>query len=481
MNPKDIPDHIFRGYDLRGVCGVDLNEEILELLGKGYATYLAQRRIKDCVVGMDNRLTSETYKNAFIKGLRSCGINVIDFNLGLAQIMYFAQYLYRTKGGAFITASHNPANYNGMKLAVGFSQTMIFEEIQELKTITKSGDYALSNKEGTYKSVDIFQTYVEDIISRVQVGKKFKIVVDASNTASGLFMPQIFRKVGCEVIEQNCNLDGNFPNGTPDPTEVKIQERLAKRVVEEKADLGFSYDADGDRIGVVDEKGNLIWNDTLVSIFAIDVLDYLPGSKIIFNTLCSKQVAEVIKIHKGIPIIWRTGHSFIKEKVAEERSPFGGELSGHFFFVDNFYGHDDGAFSSLRLLSYLERVSKPLSEVVSELPKYISSPEIKVGCTDDSVKVRIVKNIAKIFKADFPNAQITDDSIIPGDDGVRADFDDGMIIFRYSQNGPYITVKFEAKDEKTFEERRKYVHQLLKRFPEMIWEGSNSVNLDFVK
>lgn len=470
IKPQDIPDHIFRGYDLRGEVDKDLNEEIVELLGRGYATFLSMRRINESVIGMDNRLTSEKYKKAFVKGLLDCGINVVDFGLGLSQIMYFAQYHYKSKGGAFITASHNPKNFNGMKLAVGFSQTMVTEEIQDYRKIVKSGNYVKSEQKGQYQQEDAFPAYKKDILKRVSVNKKFKVVVDSCNGAAGAFLPTILREAGCQVVEQNIQLDGNFPNGTPDPTESAVQERLAKRVIKEKADIGFSYDADGDRLGVVDEKGNLIWNDTLVAIFAMDVLDFLPGSKIIFNTLCSKQTPEAIQAAGGKPIMWLTGHSFIKAKVAEERAPFGGELSGHFFFVDNFYGHDDSAISSLRILSYLARKNKTLSQIIAALPQYLSSPEIKLGCPDD-IKFQLIDNqIAKELKKLYPQATYVDI------DGIRFDTQTKMAIIRASQNGPYITIKYEAKTKPEYEELKKQIASILHRYPEI--DFSSGVNTD---
>lgn len=461
---------MFRGYDLRGLVGKELNEEIYELLGKGYASFLLRRRIDEAVVGRDNRLNGELYKVALIKGLRSCGINVIDFDLGLTPIMYFAQYYFLCKGGAFITASHNPKEFNGLKLAVGFSQTMVTEEMEEFKVLSKSGKYPEAQKRGSLKKVDIFPSYKKDILKKVKLNKKFKIVIDGCNGTAGLFMPKILRAAGCEVIEQNTNLDGSFPNGTPDPTERKVQERLAVGVLKAKADLGFSYDADGDRMGVVDERGSLIWNDNLVSIFALDVLDFLPGSKIVFNTLCSKQVQEVIKKAGGIPVMWLTGHSFIKAKVAEERAPFGGELSGHFYLVDNFYGHDDGAISSLRILSFLERKNKTLSQIIKTLPYYISSPEIKLGCPDDTKFRLIDKEITNDLKKLYPKADYVNI------DGIRMDTKTRMAIIRASQNGPYITIKYEAKTKKEYEELKKQLSNILHRH--RIIDFSQGVNTD---
>lgn len=473
VRSEDISDQIFRGYDIRGVVDKDLNPQVMEFLGKGYGTFLCQRRINEAVVGRDNRLTSLDYKNSFIKGLRSTGVKVIDFDLGLSQIMYFAQYYFRCKGGAFVTASHNPKDFNGLKLATGFSQTMISEEIQELKKITQKGKYSQSDRLGGLEKVNIFPAYLDDLLKKIKIERKFKVVVEGCNGAGGYFMPTILKKFGCLVVEQNTSLDGNFPQGTPDPTEKKVQERLADRVVREKADLGFSYDADGDRMGVVDEKGNLIWNDSLVAIFAKDVLDFLPKSKIIFNTLCSKQVPDTIEAEDGLPIMWLTGHSFIKAKVAEERAAFGGELSGHFFFLDNFYGHDDGAYSSLRLLDYLARTDQSLSRAISSLPRYISSPEIKLGCPDlikfDLISKKIYQDLRKMS----PSAKFT---LI---DGVRFDTKNEMVIIRASQNGPYITIKFEAKTDQNYETIREKLSKILHSYKEI--DFTKGVNSDVLK
>lgn len=464
-----INDHIFRGYDLRGVAGVDLNEEVMELLGEAYGTFLYQRRIWEAVVGRDNRTTSEAYSKAFVKGLLDSGIDVVDIGLSLAQIVYFAQYLFRFKGAAMITASHNPAQYNGIKMAVGFSDTMTGVEIQQLKEIAKGGQFKKFNRKAKYSKKDIFLEYKSDILRRAGKIEKFKVVVDTIYGTAGMFLPAILREAGCEVIEQHTELDGTFPLGTADPTERKVQERLAERVKKEKADIGFSYDTDGDRMGIVDGQGRLIWNDTLVAIFAMDILDFMPGAKIVFNVLCSKQVRDVIEAHGGQPVIWMTGHSFIKAKMKEERAPFAGELSGHMFFADNFYGHDDEAYATLRLLAYLTRVGKSLDQVVDELPKYHSSPEVKVGCPDD-IKFKLVsEGVTKDIKARYPTASYVEI------DGVRFDSENEMAVIRASQNGPYITIKYEAKDADEYVKLKKILADILHKYPEIDFtEGVNT-------
>ena len=466
---KTIPDHVYRGYDLRGVVGPDLDEERVELLGKGYATWLLQRRIYDCVLGYDSRLSGPSFRDAMVKGLTDSGITVYDIGMTLSQICYFAQYLFRTRGMVMITASHNPKEFNGFKFATGYSETMLTHDIIEFRELVKKGIFIKTKTKGKHIKKDIADEYIKDILRRTHHIKPYKIVVDACAATPGLFLPKIFRKLGCTVIEQNTKPDGNFPVGVADPTESEVQKRLAKRVIAEKADIGFSYDTDGDRLGIVDNKGNLIWNDILVSIFAKDALEYLPGSKIVFNTLCSKQVKEVIQKAGGIPIVWKTGHSFIKAKVRDEAAPFGGELSGHFYFVDNFYGHDDGAVASLRILAYLTRKNKSLSQVVDSLPHYFSSPEIKVGCAD-KIKFDIVSNkIGKEIKKLYPKAEYIEI------DGVRMDSENEMLIVRASQNGPYLTVKFEAKTQKMYDVLKKQVSQILHAIKEVDFKSGVNV------
>lgn len=470
---KPIPDHIFRGYDLRGVVGEDLDEERVEILGKAYATWLLERRVYDCVVGYDCRTSSPSFSAALIKGLTESGITVYDIGLTLSQICYFACYFFRTRGMVMVTASHNPKQYNGFKFGTGYSETMLTPEIKAYRDLAQSGKFKVKSPAGKHIRQDIKEDYISDILRRFEPVRKFKVVVDSCAATTGVFLPELLRRTGCDVVEQNTKPDGTFPVGTPDPTEKDVAERLARRVVAEKADVGFSYDADGDRLGVVDDRGNIVWNDTLLSIYAKDVLEFLPGSKIIFNTLCSKQVNDVVKSYGGQPVIWITGHSFIKAKVHEERAPFGGELSGHFYFVDNFYGHDDGAVASLRLLAYLTRTGKKFSQAVAELPQYVSSPEIKVGCPDD-VKFRLVsEKIGGEIKKLYPDAQYTEI------DGVRMDTDNEMMIVRASQNGPYITVKWEGKNQPAYDTLKKQVNGILHSFPEIDFsEGVNTKSLE---
>lgn len=468
-----INPNIFRGYDIRGIVGDDLNEDTVYTIARAYATFLHRRRIKTATVGRDNRLSGEEFSRIFIKGLNDGGIDTIDIGLSLSQIVYFSSYFFRTKGSVMISASHNPKEFNGFKLGVGYSDTMITEEIQWLRTAIEHGDIDETKTKGTNRSQDIFEDYKQDILKHFELKKKWKIVVDGCCTGSGVFYPQIFRDAGCEVIEQNCEPDGNFPMGTPDPTESEVLERVAKKVKETGADIGFAYDTDGDRMSTVDENGQVLWMDSVVAMFAKDILDFMPGAKIVYNTFCSRQVTEAIEEAGGQPVMWITGHSFIKAKVKEVRAPFGGELSGHIFFMDNFYGHDDGAYASLRLLQYLERKNQKLSEAMQELSFYVSSPEVKLGLADE-IKFELITNeIATEFKKTWPDGNFVEI------DGVRVDLPDRMAIVRASQNGPYIGIKFEGKTQEIYDDVKTKLRKILKKYPQIDWNwGVNIHALD---
>lgn len=471
-----INPFIFRGYDVRGEVDKDLNPEIVEHLGKAYGTFLRKRGIKKAVIGHDCRLTSPSYSQAIIKGLLFSGIDVIDIGLALVGNIYWAQYYFKAEGCISVSGSHNPATYNGFKFGTGFSNTLVTEEVQELRQISEKEEF-LQGK-GKLKKEDIKEVYFTDLIRRFPTPFKFKVVIDPSHSTAGTFAPELLKRSGCQVVCSHCQLDGTFPLGTPDPTEKKVAERLSKKILEEKADLGFTYDSDADRIGVVDERGGILWNDVLVALFAADVLEKNPGAKIVFNTLCSKIVQDVILVKGGKPIMWRTGHSFIKAKAQKEKAAFAGELSGHFYFLDKFYPHDDGCYSTLALLNYLSRTKKTLSEAVAGLPKYISSPEIKLFCADDK-KVALIAKIAPILKKDFLQAEVIDDE--RAGDGVRLELKDSMFIIRYSQNGPYLTIKFEAKTKDQYDYLKNYINKLLHRYQEIDWKSKINVNLESLK
>lgn len=470
-----VNTQLFRGYDLRGLVGKDLSPELALHLGKAYGTYLTRRGMNRAVVGRDSRETGPVYSQELIKGLRWAGVDVIDIGMQLVGMFYWSQYHLESPAGVYVSASHNPPAFNGFKFANGYSETLVTEGMQELCRLVQKEDYDQGEKEGSLKQEDIRPAYYEDLIKRIPISKKFKVVVDPSCTTSGDIAPDFLRKAGCEVIEYNTKVDPTFPMGVADPTETRVVERLRDEVLESKADIGFTYDADGDRIGVVDEKGGIIWNDVLVALFAIGVLQDHPGSTIMFNTLCSKVVPETIESNGGKPFMWRTGHSFLKKKNQEVGAAFIGELSGHFFFSADFYNHDDGLYSTLRLLQTIERSGKKLSELVAELPHYESSPEIKVYCSDDE-KRDVVDRLGPKLQELYPDAEVISDE--RAGDGVRLELPDAMFVVRYSQNGPYLTIKFEARSKELYEELRQTINKTLHEFKEIDWESEISANVE---
>ncbi len=469
-----INSYIFRGYDVRGIVDKDLNPEVVECIGKAYGTFLLKRDIGDVVVGRDCRLSSESYSKAIIKGILSTGVNVIDIGLALAGTTYWAQYYFQVKGCVSVSGSHNPTEYNGFKLGTGFSHTMVSEEIQELKELTEKETFFTGN--GVLKEKDVKEVYFQDLIKRFPSPINLKVVVDPGYSTAGAFVPELLEKMGCDVVRENCTIDGSFPLGAPDPTERKVAERVSAKVKETKADIGISYDSDGDRIGVVDDQGGILWNDVLVGLFAINALEGNPSGKIVFNALCSKLVDDLVKEKGGVPIMWQTGHSFIKEKAQKEGALFAGELSGHFYFLDKFYPHDDGCYSSLEILSYLSKEKRKLSEVTGNFPKYVSSPEIKIGCKDDETKVVLMKNIEEKLKQSFSKENIINDERVG--DGVRVEHEEKMFIIRYSQNAPYLTIKFEAKKTEDYNNLKKYIRELLLSYGELDWDSKINVNID---
>ncbi len=471
-----INPYIFRGYDLRGEVGKDLNPEIVEHLGRVFGTMLKRHGIKNTVICHDSRRTSPGYSQVLIKGLNFVGVNTIDIGMELIGTFYWAQYYLNCKGGVYISASHNPAQYNGFKFAIDFSETLVSEGMQTLREMAEKDDFEKAGIPGKNEEENVREEYFNDLAKRIKFKKQFKIVIDPSNSTAGVIVPDLLRKFGCEVIEKNCALDSSFPFGTPDPTELKVAVRLSKEVLEEKAGIGFSFDPDGDRLGIVDEKGNIIWNDILVAIFATAVLEKHPGAIIMYNILCSKAVEETIMKHGGKPFMWRVGHSFLKKKNQEVKAAFIGELSGHFFFSADFYNHDDGIYSMLSLLSYLSETGKTLSETISLIPKYISSPEIKIGCPDE-LKIGLMEKIGVKLRQDFPKAEIIDDE--RAGDGVRFETDTSMFVIRYSQNGPYLTTKFESKTQEKYDELKIYINKLLHFYKEVNWGfGINIESLD---
>lgn len=435
-----IPPHIFREYDIRGLVGEDLNDETVELLGRGIGTYLAGKGIGTISLGRDVRLSSEGYRDALARGLRSTGRHVLDIGVVTTPMLYYSLFSLDVGGGVMITGSHNPSDFNGFKVAAGRS-TIHGEEIREVRRIIESGDF--TRGDGAMEEASVTDAYCDELVERTPMGeRKVRVVVDAGNGVAGPTSPTILRRLGCEVTELYCEPDGRFPNHHPDPTLPECLKDLQSKVLETGADVGIGFDGDGDRIGVVDEKGRVIWLDTLLILYARDLLSRLPGSRIIFDVKCSHLLGDEIKKAGGVPVMWKTGHSLIKKKMKEEKSPLAGEMSGHICFADNYYGYDDATFAACRLVQILSRADKHLSELLSDIPVTATTPEIRVECPDDR-KFEIVDEMKRYFDGRYRMIDI---------DGVRIVFDDGWGLIRPSNTQPVLVLRFEADTPERLEE-----------------------------
>jgi phosphomannomutase/phosphoglucomutase len=414
------------------------------------------------VVGYDSRFGSVEIKDGLVKGLRSTGRNVIMVGMCLTPMMYWSQYRYKVEGGAMVTGSHNPKGWNGLKLGAGYSSTLVGDEIRDLYSIIEREEFATGS--GDYTEVSIVEDWMADLTSRVDVPRPLKIVIDTGNGTAGAFAPQIFRLAGLEVIEQFTELDPDFPNHEPDPARKDTVEFLGKRVRKEGADMGVAFDGDGDRFGLVDENGDVIWPDRYMILLARQVLEKQPGAKIIFDVKCTQALEDDIKAHGGVPIMWKTGHSHVKAKLHEEKAALAGEMSGHIFFVENFYGFDDGIYSALRFTEYVAGIGKPLSEIMKTTPSYVSSPAIQAHCADE-VKYDVVEKLTADLKKDF-------DKVIDIN-GARVVFDDGWGLVRASSNLPELVIRFEAKTEERLNEIKETIRGYMNKYPEISREWEN--------
>ena len=445
---------MFREYDLRGrESEEELNDTSVYYLGRGFGAFLTKRNLKEVVIGHDARGTSESFHKNMIKGLTQSGINITDIGTVTTPMSYWAQYFFKIKGLVMITASHNPAGWNGVKFGTDFSYTLLTDEIQELYDIIAKEEFV--DGKGTITSQDISADYIKDLLSRTKITQKFKILVNTGNGTAGLYAPKLLKDAGCEVIEHFTNSDPTYPNYTPNPDGTAMMDDTGKQTVDNKCYLGFAFDGDGDRLGLVDEKGNIIWPDRYIILLSRLILSKHPGAKIVFDVKVSEALPEDIKAHGGIPIMWKTGHSYIKAKLTEEKAAMAGEMSGHIFFVDDFYGFDDAFFASLKLLEYLSTQDKPLSEIVATTPYYVSTPTIQVQTTDEE-KYQIVDKLVEEFKnEEFKVVDIN---------GARVYMDGGWGLVRASSNTPTLVLRFEAKTEEDLEKIKKVFKDKLDKF-----------------
>jgi phosphomannomutase / phosphoglucomutase len=363
------------------------------------------------------------------------GLDVVDVGLVPTGLFYYSLFNLEVEGGIMITGSHNPPQMNGFKVAFGKS-TIFGEQIQNIQKIIEEGRFVQGK--GSFKEYkNIIADYFTFLRSNIKLNKHFKVVIDAGNGTGGVIGVPIMREMGQEVVELFCDMDGHFPNHFPDPTVEKNLEALRRTVLEQKAHVGIGYDGDADRIGIIDEKGNIIWGDYLMIIFARDILKEHKGATFVSEVKCSKNLFDDIEKHDGKPIMWKAGHSLIKQKMKETGALMGGEMSGHIFFADKFFGYDDAIYASLRLLEILERDGRPVSEFLSDLPKMYSTPEIRIDCPDN-VKFEIVRKLTEYYKSKFD---------VIDTDGVRVTFPDGWGLVRSSNTQPILVLRFEATSE----------------------------------
>jgi len=457
-----INPQIFRQYDIRGVWEKDLNQEIAELIGRGFSSYLLKSIKKNrpkVSVGMDSRLHSPAIRDSLTKGITESGVDVIDLGMCPTPLQYFSMHMLDLDGGVMITGSHNPPEFNGFKLSVG-KGTIFGDAIQDIKNIIDTGDF--NRGSGAVETWNVIHEYVEYLKDKFESLAGIKVVVDAGNGTGGLVAPQIMRAFGAEVVELYCEPDGNFPNHHPDPTLVKSLQPLIAKVKEEKAHAGIGYDGDADRIGVVDEEGNVIWGDSLMIIFARDILRDNPGARIIGEVKCSQTLYDDIAAHGGIPVMWKTGHSLIKEKMKQENALLAGEMSGHLFFKHRYFGFDDAVYASLRLMEIIKKSGEPYSTkaLLKDVPEVIATPEIRFDCPDE-IKFKIVEKAQNAFN-EFESITI---------DGIRIKFDDGWALIRASNTQPVLVLRFEAASSERLDEIRNFVEE---RLNQIIAEYRNS-------
>ncbi|PMQ02124.1 MAG: phosphomannomutase [Dictyoglomus sp. NZ13-RE01] len=451
---------IFRMYDIRGIVDKNFTPEVVEIIGKAYAKYIRSKINKEEIkvtVGRDARLSSEELEKALIKGLRTMGINVVDLGLIPTPVLYFSLFRLPVDGGIMITGSHNPPNFNGMKICVG-KETIYGDMIQELYNIAVNlNPEEKAKKEGTYETYDILTDYRQYLIEEFSKGPitklpagTLKIVLDYGNGCGGLVMPNVLKALGVNAINLFSEPDGRFPNHHPDPTLIETLNILKSKVLEEKADFGVAYDGDADRIGVVDENGDVVYGDKLTYIFGKSILKSNPRGKIIGEVKCSKTLFDGIEKLGGIPILSPVGHSLIKKKLREENALLAGEMSGHIFFNDRYFGFDDALYSTMRLIEIYaeEKLKNPefrFSNLISELPKMYASPEIRVHCSEER-KFQIVKEILPKLKEKYPEIYKDIKKVIDID-GIRIEFSDGWALARASNTEPVIVMRFEAESE----------------------------------
>ena len=426
---------IFKAYDIRGIVDKTLTDEVVERIGTAIGGLALERGASRCAVGRDGRLSSPKLARALMRGLRTAGIDVIDIGLATTPLLYFAAHHMAEGTGVQITGSHNPPEYNGLKMMVA-GKTLYGDDIQTLHERAQDPTaYAAYGRQGAVSQDHPFERYLREVTGDVKVARPMKIAIDAGNGVAGAFAPQLYRAMGCEVQELYCEVDGTFPNHHPDPAHPENLQELIRAVQEGDAEIGLAFDGDGDRLGVVTKTGNIVWPDRQLMLFARDVLRARPGSQVIFDVKCSAHVARTVREAGGEPLMWRTGHSLIKAKLKETKAPLAGEMSGHIFFNDRWPGFDDGLYAGARLMEILSREADP-SAVLDALPQSRSTPELQVPVAEGENHALVTRMQEQ---ASFPGS--TEVITI---DGLRVEYPDGFGLVRASNTTPVLVCRFES-------------------------------------
>jgi len=442
---------IFREYDIRGIYEIDLKGKLPYFIGKAFGSYVKRKNINEVCVGGDNRLTTPEIKEKLVKGLIESGINVIDIGIVPTPLLYFSVHFYKFGSGIMVTASHNPPEFNGFKMVLK-EGSLYGKEIQKIADMIEKEDF--EKGVGEFERKEVIDDYIKFMEERFKFNKKFKVGIDTGNGTAGPLIEKLFRKLGIEFVGLYLESDGNFPNHLPDPVIPENLRDLIDIVKKYNLDCGFGFDGDGDRLGVVDEKGNILWGDQLLIVYSREVLKERKGEKIIFDVKCSRALEEEIEKMGGIPLMWKTGHSLIENKLHEEKAPIAGELSGHLYFADEYFGYDDAIYSSLRLLRIMDKEGKKLSEFFTDVKKYYSTPEIRIEVKDDN-KFEIVEKVKNYFSKKYKINDI---------DGVKVYYPNGWALLRASNTQPALVVRIEGETEEELEKIKEEFMEVIEKF-----------------
>ncbi|HEY5086774.1 MAG TPA: phosphomannomutase/phosphoglucomutase [Gemmatimonadaceae bacterium] len=425
---------IFREYDIRGITGSQLTPEVARMVGRAFAEFLTERGERGAVaVGRDNRPSGDGLHRELVAGLLESGIDIVDIGIVPTPLAYWAQHNLDVVAGIQITGSHNPPEYNGFKLGVG-KESIYGDDIQRVYELASAGRFPCGK--GSLREEPIIDRYIDDVVTRIgRISRPIRIAADAGNGAGTLVAPKLFERLGVDVTCLFCESDGTFPNHHADPTVPENLEDLINELDKGDYDFGVAFDGDADRIGLVEHTGDIIWGDYLLILYARDVLTRRSGAPIIFDVKCSQALPEAIEKAGGIPVMWKTGHSLIEEKMHDLRAPLAGEMSGHMYFDEGWYGFDDALYGAARLLKIVADSGKSVHELLADVPRFVSTPEIRVACPDDR-KFRIVADAVKYFSAKYRTIDV---------DGVRIQYPDGWGLIRASNTQPVIVLRFEAR------------------------------------